>query len=63
LKKISPVAWRHINLRGNFKFKKGLPVDLNEIIKSLLKITGSEYSVENTVILGAVQKDPIFPYT
>ena len=47
LKKISPVAWRHINLRGNYKFKKEDSINFNEIIDTLLKMSMSEYSTEN----------------
>jgi TnpA family transposase len=47
VEKISPVAWRNVNLRGNFKFKQGQSVDLNKIINTLLEMRFSEYSIDN----------------
>ena len=47
LKKISPVAWRHINLRGNYKFKKEDSINFSEIIETLLKMNVSEYNIED----------------
>lgn len=47
IEKISPVAWRHVNLRGNFKFKHSQYIDLEKIINELLKKTPSEYATDN----------------
>ena len=47
LKKISPVAWRHINLRGNFQFRDSQSVDLDKIIIKLVKMTISKYATGN----------------
>ena len=47
VEKISPVAWRHVNLRGDFKFKSSQYVDLDEIIRALLNKTPSEYETDN----------------
>ena len=36
IKRISPVAWRHINLYGRFEFqKKSSSINIDEILKSL----------------------------
>jgi hypothetical protein len=36
LKRISPIAWRHINLRGRFEFQKQTPMlNIDEIISTL----------------------------
>ena len=33
--RISPIAWRHINLRGRFEFQKQAHFDIVEIIRAL----------------------------
>jgi hypothetical protein len=33
--RISPIAWRHINLRGRFEFQKNAYFDIAEIIRAL----------------------------
>jgi len=36
IKRISPIAWRHINLYGRFEFKlKGMSINIDEIIGTL----------------------------
>lgn len=36
IKRISPIAWRHINLYGRFEFKmKGMSINIDEVINSL----------------------------
>ena len=46
LKKISPVAWRHINLRGKFKFKQDHSINFDKIMDKLFTMNASEYSTE-----------------
>ena len=36
LKKISPVAWRHIHFQGHFKFSEVNAIDLEAIIEKLI---------------------------
>ena len=36
LKKISPVAWQHINFQGHLNFTNRKHLDLDEMIKGLL---------------------------
>ena len=39
LKKVSLVAWQHINLHGRYEFTKNTdPIDMNEIIKALARV-------------------------
>jgi hypothetical protein len=41
IKRISPVAWRHVNLIGKFEFQKQHTViNIDEIIKTLQKEPG-----------------------
>ena len=47
IKRLSPVAWRHINLRGNFQFRDSQSVDLDKIIIKLVKMTISKYATGN----------------
>lgn len=47
ISKVSPVAWRHINLRGNFEFQKIGTVNLNNIIDNLFEMTAKDFSTEN----------------
>ena len=47
VEKISPVAWRNVNLRGNFKFKSSQYIDLDEVINVLLNKSTSEYETDN----------------
>ena len=51
LKRISPVAWQHINLRGRYLFRnqKSHGIDLMEIIDSLYDI-----GIEDTLIKGSL---------
>jgi hypothetical protein len=36
IKRISPIAWRHVNLLGRFEFQLlQNPIDIDEMIKSL----------------------------
>ncbi len=44
--KISPVAWRHINLRGNYIFSKKEEVNLDKIMKHILKMSIKEFSID-----------------
>jgi hypothetical protein len=38
-KKVSPVAWQHINLHGRYEFLKQLdPINVGAIIRELTKI-------------------------
>ena len=39
LKKVSLVAWQHINLHGRYEFTKNTdPIDMNEIIRTLARV-------------------------
>ena len=44
--KISPVAWRDINLRGNYIFSKKEEVNLDKIMKHILKMSIKEFSID-----------------
>jgi len=36
IKRISPIAWRHVNLYGRFEFsRKGASIDIDNIIDAL----------------------------
>src|SRR3954453_1903689 len=40
IKRISPIAWRHVNLRGRFEFQKQYAeINIAEIVKTLQKET------------------------
>jgi hypothetical protein len=39
-KKVSPVAWQHINLQGRYEFQKQPdPLDVDMIIRTLTELT------------------------
>jgi len=39
LKKISPVAWKHINLHGRYEFRRRTEhININDIIQDLIKV-------------------------
>lgn len=38
IKRVSPVAWQHINLRGRYQFRNQVPrLELDEVIDNLSK--------------------------
>lgn len=46
LKKISPVAWRHIHFQGHFVFSNVNAIDLDKIIQNLL-LNAKPANIEN----------------
>ena len=38
IKKISPVAWNHINFLGNYQFRRKSPINIQEMIDEIKNI-------------------------
>jgi len=47
-KKVSPVAWQHINLQGRYEFQKQPdPLDVDMIIRTLTELSHNRWAVED----------------
>jgi hypothetical protein len=47
LKKVSPVAWHHINLHGRYEFTKHTdPINMHEIMRALASRSANEFQAK-----------------
>ena len=66
VKKISPIAWQHINLHGRYEFQKPLdPLDVDAIIREMTgfrpdRITWRRRHESGLNLFGALGKNPQF---
>jgi hypothetical protein len=60
LKHISPVAWRHINLRGRFEFQKQHTFNVDKMISALTQETGWQHLQETEETAG---QNPYFTFS